>query len=167
MTGLSRRDQEILKFAGRGETAEQIAARWPGTQPAKVASELDRLLKSQDWLTELQSTKLLLLSLWEFKGALEDWAKSGDEKQGRLYLQTIIELLNRLEVQRQRVDADIERVNNAQARVFTDIIDRAFYVALDRLESKMEFPRQLLEAEFEEAILWVAAEIDAKERDDQ
>lgn len=164
MTGLSKRDAEILKYAGRGESPEQIAARWPGTPPAKVASEIDRLLKSQDWLSELQATKLLLLSLWEYKGALEDWAKSGDEKLGRLYLQTVIQLLDRLEAQRQRVDADIDRVQVAQAKAFTDIIDRAFYVALDRLEQRIEIPREALEAEFQDAILFVAGELDAQER---
>lgn len=166
MTGLSRRDQDILKFAGRGESPEAIAARWPGTPPAKIASELDRLLKSQDWLSELQQTKLLILSMWEYKGALEDAAKAGDEKLGRLYLQTLSELLNRLEVQRQRVDADIERVNSAQAKAFTDIIDRAFYVALDRLEQRMDIPREELEAEFQDAVLFVAGQIDAQEREE-
>jgi len=102
--------------------------------------------------------------LWEYKGALEDWAKSGDEKLGRLYLQTVIQLLDRLEAQRQRVDADIDRVQVAQAKAFTDIIDRAFYVALDRLEQRIEIPREALEAEFQDAILFVAGELDAQER---
>ena len=58
---LSKRDKIILDMAGEGKTAEQIAevTNFPVT---KVTLEIDRLLRSQDWLSDFQRIRLLVHS---------------------------------------------------------------------------------------------------------
>lgn len=165
-TGLSIRDNKILTLAYRGHTAAEIAAEVHAPE-ATVVFELDRLTGSLDWLTDLQKYRLTFHGLQALMGKLKERAESGqDAQQTKNYLDAIRLTFEQLEAQRARVDADIDRVQAAQAKVLMDIVDRAFYYTLGKLEKKLEgsgIARSEVEDTFRGALMAIAAELDEQD----
>lgn len=165
-TGLSIRDKRILDLAFKGLTIAEIADEVHTTE-ASVALEIDRLTGSLDWLSELQVYRLSFHALQGLLGKLKDRAESGqDAHQTKNYLDAIRLVFEQLEKQRAQVDADIDRVQAAQAKVLMDIVDRAFYYTLGKLEKRLEesgVPRAEVEDTFRGALVAIAAELDAED----
>jgi hypothetical protein len=165
-SGLSLRDQKVLDLAYKGYTAEEIAAE-VHAPPETVVRELDRLTGSLDWLTDLQRMKLLTHGVQSLLGALKEKAESGhDALITTAYINAIKLAFDQLERQSAKIDADIERVQAAQARVLVDIVDRAFYFTLGKLEKRLEgsgIPRAEVEDTFRGALVAIAAELDAED----
>jgi len=161
--GLSLRDSKILTMATRGATAEQIGSEL-GIPAVRVVGEIDRLTKSLDWLSEIQRLKLATNALWSLLGEIKDLAESGhDEKMTKNYLDALKIAFDQIERQRDRADADIERVQNAQARVFVQIIENSFYHAIGVLATKFpDLPQEAIEGQFRESLQIVSAEYDSE-----
>jgi len=164
-TGLSIRDKKLLDLAYRGLSAQDISAEVHA--PVEVVTqELDRLTGSLDWLNDLQKYRLTFHGLQALLGKLKERAESGqDAQQTKNYLDAIRLTFEQLEQQRLRVDADIDRVQAAQAKVLMDIVDRAFYYTLGKLEKKLEgsgIARSEVEDTFRGALMAISAELDAE-----
>jgi multidrug efflux pump subunit AcrB len=162
-TGLSLRDDKILTLAYRGQSAEQIAAEVHA--PVEVViREIDRLTSSFDWLNDLQRYKLTFHGLQSLLGKLKDRAESGqDAQQTKNYLDAIRLVFEQLAQQQAKVDADIERVENAQARVMLEIVEKSAYRALGRLEERFKeygIDPEEVELEFRSALMSTAHEYD-------
>lgn len=166
-TGLSLRDSTILTLAYKGATAEQIGAELQ-VSPERVAIELNRLTGSIDWLSDLQQYRLTFHGLQSLVGNLRELAESGQDAHiTKAYLEAIRLVFEQLEAQRARVDADIERVEAAQARKLLEIVDRSFYHALGKLEATFRdagVPREAIEQAFQDSIVMIAAEYDEREQ---
>lgn len=162
-SGLSLRDDKILSLAYKGLTAEDIAAE-VNAPVETIVREIDRLTGSLDWLDDLQKYRLTFHGLQALLGKLKDRAESGqDAQQTKNYLDAIRLTFEQLEQQRQKVDADIDRVQVAQAKVLMDIVDRAFYFTLGKLDKRLEgsgIPRSEVEDTFRGALMTIAAELD-------
>lgn len=165
-TGLSLRDQTILSMAYRGATAEEIGSELQ-VAPERVVLELNRLTASIDWLTDLQSYKLMFHGLQSLVGALRERAESGQDAHiTKAYLEAIRLVFEQLEAQRAKVENDLERVEAAQARKLVEIVDRSFYHALGKLEATFKqagLPRETIEEAFQDSIVMIAAEYDERE----
>lgn len=164
--GLSLRDDQILTLAYKGLPAADIAAEVHAS-PEVIVQEIDRLTKSLDWLDELQKYRLTFHGLQSLLGKLKDRAESGqDAQQTKNYLDGIRLVFEQIEKQRLQVDADIDRVQAAQARVLMDIVDRAFYYTLGKLDKRLEgsgIPRSEVEDTFRLALMTIAAEMDEQD----
>jgi len=166
--GLSLRDKKILDMAASGKTAEEIGAELGGMSPARVAQVVDDLTRSMDWLSTQQQFLMLQRRLWKLTADLEQAVeRSGqDPDVSKIYLESIKTTLEQVEKAELRIRGDMETVQAAYARELMGIVEKSFYVTLDRLERRMpDIPRAELEAEFADALVWTAAEIDARERD--
>ena len=159
--GLSLRDQRILDMASRGKTAEQIASEL-AVPPARIVQEMDRLTKNVDWMSDLQKYKLQMHNLWRLMGSLQEAAESGhDSKITQQYIEAMKTAFDQLEKRSAKVDADLDRVNAAQAAKLMEIVEKSFYVTLGRLQERYpEVEAAVVEGLFQESILQVAAEID-------
>lgn len=162
-TGLSMRDQKVLDLAYKGLTAEDIAAEVHAPVEV-VVRELDRLTGTLDWLTDLQRMKLLTHGVQSLLGALKDKAESGqDALITTAYINAIKLAFDQLERQSAKIDADIERVENAQARVMLEIVEKSAYRALGRLEERFKehgVDPEEVELEFRSALMSTAHEYD-------
>jgi len=161
--GLSLRDSKILTMATRGATAEQIGSEL-GIPAVRVVGEIDRLTKSLDWLSEMQEMALTMRALKALAGNLQELAESGhDDKQTRNYLDSLRLIFERLDKLQERAGSDIERVQNAQARVFVQIIENSFYHAIGVLATKFpDLPQEAIEEQFRESLQIVSAEYDSE-----
>ena len=144
---LTLRDKTLLDMAANNATPEMIAEK-TGFPVAKITLELDRLLGSMDWLSEMQRLKLLLESHYRLKEHLEDEAmKHGDEKAATNLIRLLRDMADLLDRISTRADASIEKVQNAHAKTMMAIVEASFYKSIASL--KREFP-ELDEAEVEE-----------------
>lgn len=162
--GLSLRDRMILDGAARGKTAEEISQDLQ-IPAARVTQEIDRLTKTVDWLDEAQRWKLLTHNLWQLMGKLKDLAESGaDALITKGYLDTIRLAFEQVEKQRELAQLDLDKVNEAQARVLMDIVERAFYATLGQLSERYPNVQNLeIEAAFKDNLVLVAADFDSKD----
>ena len=162
--GLSLRDSKILTMATRGATAEQIGSEL-GIPAVRVVGEIDRLTKSLDWLSEMQEMALTMRALKALAGNLQELAESGhDDKQTRNYLDSLRLIFERLDKLQERAGSDIERVQNAQARVFVDMIERSFFHAMGALSQRFpDADRKALEEQFRESLMIVSAEYEQED----
>jgi DNA-binding CsgD family transcriptional regulator len=161
---LSKRDRDILRMVGEGQTAEEIAAKW-GTSPARVAVLVDDITKSLDWLSEAQKFVLLNNKLWRLIADLEEATKDSgfDPKQAEVYLKSSIGVVERAST---KLGDEVSKVEAAQARVFMEIIEKSLYHALGKLSVQFpELPQAAIEDEFRESLVWVAAEFDARDNE--
>ncbi len=157
------RDQKVLDLAYKGLTAEDIAAEVHAPVEV-VVRELDKLTSTLDWLTDLQRMKLLTHGVQSLLGALKEKAESGqDALITTAYINAIKLAFDQLERQSAKIDADIERVENAQARVMLEIVEKSAYRALGRLEERFKaqgIDPEEVELEFRSALMSTAHEYD-------
>jgi len=162
-SGLSLRDKTILDMAARGKTAEDIAVQLQ-VPAARVVQEMNRLTDTLDWLSELQELKLAMLSLKTLVGSLKGVAESGgDDKQTKNYIDALRLLFERLDRRSEQVDADIDRVNVAQAREMVLIVEKSLYHSLGVLSERfVDLPMAEIEQQFRESLLIVSADYDSE-----
>jgi len=163
-SGLSLRDKTILDFAARGKTAEDIAVQLQ-VPAARVVQEMNRLTDTLDWLSELQELKLAMLSLKTLVGSLKGVAESGgDDKQTKNYIDALRLLFERLDRRSEQVDADLDRVNNAQAKKMVEIVEKSLYHSLGVLAERFpDLPSVEIEEQFRDSLMVVSAQYDADE----
>ena len=95
-----------------------------------VAERISQLLESRDWLSDRQQERLLLEEIADLKDMVMDRVKFADEKDfagiANVALRTLKLISERLDSRRKLVDADINEITAAQARVF----GKAFYLVV-------------------------------------
>ena len=161
---LSKRDKIILDMAGEGKTAEQIAE-VTNFAVTKVTLEIDRLLRSQDWLSDFQRIRLLLHSYYNLKGELEKKAyEDGDAKSATDLIRLLRDMADLVDRMSQRNDANIEKVQSAHAKAMMLMVENSFLKALSSLKKQFpELDEQKVEEEFRWHLLEQAAQYDEAE----
>jgi DNA-binding CsgD family transcriptional regulator len=163
-SGLYIRDRAILDMATAGKTSAEIAAHME-TNPSRVVTELSRLTDTLDWLSELQELKLAMRSLKGLVGSLKEVAEGGrDDKQTKNYIDALRLLFERIDNRSEKVDADLDRVRNAQARKMVEIVEKSLYHSLGVLGERFpDLPNAEIEGQFRESLVIVSAEYDSDE----
>jgi len=108
--------------------------------------------------------KLAMLSLKTLVGSLKGVAESGgDDKQTKNYIDALRLLFERLDRRSEQVDADIDRVNVAQAREMVLIVEKSLYHSLGVLSERFaDLPMAEIEQQFRESLLIVSADYDSE-----
>ena len=123
-------DAKLLSYARK--SPEEIAE-LTGLDAKFVAERISQLLESRDWLSDRQQERLLLEEIADLKDMVMDRVRFADEKDfagiANVALRTLKLISERLDARRKLVDADIESITAAQARVFW----RAFNLALEHV----------------------------------
>lgn len=123
-------DAKLLSYARK--SPEEIAE-LTGLDAKFVAERISQLLESRDWLSDRQQERLLLEEIADLKDMVMDRVRFADEKDfagiANVALRTLKLISERLDARRKLVDADIESITAAQARVF----GRAFNLALEHV----------------------------------
>lgn len=123
-------DAKLLSYARK--SPEEIAE-LTGLDAKFVAERISQLLESRDWLSDRQQERLLLEEIADLKDMVMDRVRFADEKDfagiANVALRTLKLISERLDARRKLVDADIESITQAQARVF----GRAFNLALEHV----------------------------------
>lgn len=126
-------DEILLDAAAGGKSGDEIE-RLTGIPAAQAVMHVKRLLASRDIWTELERKQLLLRELNELKDSLSRSAlDAGDLDSARLLLKTLETIGKRLDAESRKVDVDLQRVTEHQARV----MGRAFDVALDYMKREL------------------------------
>ena len=125
-------DSKLLSMA-RKSPAEIAEA--TGLEPAAVAERISQLLETRDWLSDRQQERLLLEEISDLKDLVMERVKFADEKEftgvANVALRTLKLISERLDARRKIVEADINEITSAQARIF----GKAFDVALEHVVS--------------------------------
>lgn len=123
-------DSKLLSLARK--SPDEIAE-LTGLDSRFVAERISQLLESRDWLSDRQQERLLLEEIADLKDVVMDRVRFADEKDfagiANVALRTLKLISERLDARRKLVDADIESITAAQARVF----GRAFNLALEHV----------------------------------
>jgi hypothetical protein len=73
-------------------------------------------------------------------------------------------LFERLDRRSEQVDADLDRVNNAQAKKMVEIVEKSLYHSLGVLAERFpDLPSVEIEEQFRDSLMVVSAEYDADE----
>ena len=123
-------DSKLLSLARK--SPDEIAE-LTGLDSRFVAERISQLLESRDWLSDRQQERLLLEEIADLKDMVMDRVRFADEKDfagiANVALRTLKLISERLDARRKLVDADIESITQAQARVF----GKAFNLALEHV----------------------------------
>ena len=126
-------DEILLRAAAGGLSGEEIE-RQTGVPAAQAVMHIKRLLASRDVWTEFERRQLLLVELNELKESLRSGALDAkDPQSARLLLQTLNVIADRLDSEKSKLDVDMVRVSEHQARV----MGRAFDIALDYMKREL------------------------------
>lgn len=98
--------------------------------PAEVVAErISVLLESRDWLSDRQQERLLLEEIADLKDEVMGRVRNADDRDfaqvANVALRTLKLISERLDSRRKLVDADINEITAAQARVFGQAFDLA------------------------------------------
>jgi hypothetical protein len=123
----SAMDSKLLSLA-RKSPAE--IAELTGLDAKFVAARVSELLESRDWLSDRQQERLLLEEVAELKDLAFDAVRSSADAgefaaTANVALRTLKLVSERIDARRKLVDADINEITAAQARVFGKAFDRA------------------------------------------
>ena len=121
------------KLLGLARKSPDEIADLTGLDSRFVASRISELLESRDWLSDRQQERLLLEEIADLKDLVMERVRFADEKDfagvANVALRTLKLISERLDSRRKLVDADINEITAAQARVF----GRAFNLALEHV----------------------------------
>jgi hypothetical protein len=145
-------DGRLLAMARR---SPQEIADATGLDARFVAERISYLLESRDWLSDRQQERLLLEEVAELKDLVMDAVRSsGDAKDfaatASVALRTLKLVGERLDSRRKLVEADINEITAAQARMFGKAFDKALSHVVERIKSVEVLP------EPEHVDAWVA-----------
>jgi hypothetical protein len=128
-----------------------------------VAERISYLLESRDWLSDRQQERLLLEEVSELKDLVMDGVRSaGDAKDfaatASVALRTLKLVGERLDSRRKLVEADLNELQAAQARMF----GMAFDVALQHVVSVLGtgLDRDVVDATVQDGLRLAARELD-------
>lgn len=123
-------DAKLLSLARK--SPEEISD-LTGLDARFVAERISQLLESRDWLSDRQQERLLLEEIADLKDMVMDRVRFADDKDfaatANVALRTLKLISERLDARKRLVDADIESITAAQARLF----GRAFNLALEHV----------------------------------
>jgi len=126
LEGRSAMDAKLLSYARK--SPEEIAD-LTGLDARFVAERISQLLESRDWLSDRQQERLLLEEIADLKDEVMSRMRVADEKDfaavANVALRTLKLISERLDSRRKLVDADINEITAAQARVFGKAFDLA------------------------------------------
>jgi hypothetical protein len=145
-------DARLLAMARK---SPQEIADATGLDARFVAERISFLLESRDWLSDRQQERLLLEEVSELKDLVMDAVRSsGDAKDfaatASVALRTLKLVGERLDSRRKLVEADINEITAAQARMFGKAFDKALSHVVERIKAVEELP------EPEHVDAWVA-----------
>jgi len=130
----SAMDAKLLSLARK--SPDEIAE-LTGLDAKYVAERISELLASRDWLSDRQQERLLLEEIADLKDEVMFRMRSADEKDfaavANVALRTLKLISERLDSRRKLVDADIESISQAQAKVFGKAFDLALAHVVDVL----------------------------------
>lgn len=125
-TSRSAIDGKLLSLARK--SPEEIAE-LTGLDAKFVASRISELLESRDWLSDRQQERLLLEEIADLKDMIMERVRFADEKDfagvANVALRTLKLISERLDARKKLVEADINEISAAQARVFGKAFDLA------------------------------------------
>ena len=135
-------DVKLLSMARR---SPQEIADATGLDARFVAERISFLLESRDWLSDRQQERLLLEEVAELKDLVMDALRSsGDVKDfaatASVALRTLKLVGERLDSRRKLVEADINEITAAQARMFGRAFDRALSFVVDKFKAVEVLP---------------------------
>ena len=123
-------DEKLLRYARRSPVE---IGELTGLPAEVVAARVAELLESRDWLSERQEERLLLVEAAALKDrafeALDGVEGSEFAQVANVVLRSLKLVGERLDARRKLVDADLERLSLAHARMFGE----AFDVALNHI----------------------------------
>ena len=123
-------DAKLLAYARK--SPEEIAE-LTGLDARFVAERISQLLESRDWLSDRQQERLLLEEISDLKDMIMERVRFADDREfsnvANVALRTLKLISERLDARRKIVDADINEITQAQARLF----GRAFDMALSHV----------------------------------
>ena len=136
-------DGKLLSLARR--SPEEIAE-LTGLDARFVASRISELLESRDWLSDRQQERLLLEEIADLKDEVMARMRVADEKDfaqvANVALRTLKLISERLDSRRKLIDADINEITAAQARVFGKAFDLALAYVVDSFKALEEVPAE-------------------------
>lgn len=139
-------DEILLQAASGGKSGEEIE-RITGIPAAQAVMHIKRILASRDIWNEFERRQLLLRELNELKDSLRQGALDAkDPASSRLLLMTLQEIASRLDSEKNKLDVDIVKITDHQAKV----MGRAFDVALNYMKDALatKYP-QVLKSELD------------------
>lgn len=139
--GRSAMDARLLSMARK---SPQEIADATGLDARFVAERVSELLASRDWLTERQQERLLLEEIVDLKDQVFGALAAADPKDfaatASVALRTLKLVGERLDSRRKLVEADINEITQAQARLFGKAFDLALQSVVSRIKSAEELP---------------------------
>ena len=154
-------DGKLLSLARK--SPEEIGE-LTGLDAKFVASRISELLESRDWLSDRQQERLLLEEIADLKDMVMERVRFADEKDfagiANVALRTLKLISERLDSRRKLVDADINEITAAQARVFGQAFDLALSHVVGVLGS--EFEPEIVDATVREGLKKAAVSLESK-----
>ena len=141
LEGRSAMDSRLLAMARK---SPQEIADATGLDARFVAERVSELLASRDWLSERQAERLLLEEIVDLKDQVFAGLAAADPKDfaatASVALRTLKLVGDRLDSRRKLVDADINEITQAQARLFGRAFDLALQSVVGRVKEADELP---------------------------
>jgi hypothetical protein len=143
LEGRSAIDGKLLSLARR---SPQEIAELTGLDARFVAERVSFLLESRDWLSDRQQERLLLEEIADLKDEVMARMRMADEKDfaqvANVALRTLKLISERIDARRKIVDADINEITAAQARIFGKAFDLALAYVVDSFKALEEVPAE-------------------------
>lgn len=153
-------DGKLLSLARK--SPEEIAD-LTGLDAKFVASRISELLESRDWLSDRQQERLLLEEIADLKDLVMERVRFADEKDfagvANVALRTLKLISERLDARKKLVEADINEITAAQARVFGKAFDLALAHVVGVLGS--DFDPELVDATVRDGLKLAARSLES------
>lgn len=151
-TELTRLDQELLKMASDGLSAQEMAAR-TGEPAAKALLRVKEILRERDWATEVEKRAMLMDDLYDLKRKVQDQQKDMEFLSDKqiVAMAKVIETIDTLMEKQGKINDDLlHRVTTAQSTAMLRLIEHGFQRALTALALKYsDLPRGELQEAFQ------------------
>ena len=129
-------DDKILQLAD-SHSPEEISHALNGVvSPAKVAAHTQTLLKSKDWLTDVQEDALISYKMKKVLIGLEGQFMDLDHALARL--KVLKEIGNRLDKRKAATDTDLNKLYANQGRIMGQVVDIALGYVKGALRDKVD-----------------------------
>lgn len=140
-TNRSAIDAKLLSLARKSpDEISEIT----GLDAKFVAERVSQLLESRDWLSDRQQERLLLEEIADLKDMIMERVRFADEKDfagvANVALRTLKLISERLDSRRKLIEADINEISAAQARIFGKAFDLALSHVVTTFKALEEVP---------------------------